>query len=193
MGAAMASHFGPINMCLSFPNSTIGMKWACWKYLDESDSRSFSEGARVRLTYLTHVWYFNSLPISASLCYSNKAKVSSASLSKRSEAAIEESIKRRLRGYITKENLPKTSTKIATIRPSPGGDRSPIHASTLKNIPPIGRRTHSSAVSRPTFKGCSCRSIRSASSSASLLNLSSVTRSIAAQKTLNSSEESTHP
>ena len=132
MGAAMAGHYGPINMCLSFPTSTIiGMKWACWKYLDESDSRSFSEGARVRLTYLIHVWYFNSLPISASLCYSNEAKVSSASLSKRSEAAIEEWIKGRLRGYITKENLPKTSTKIATTRPSPGGDRSPIHASTL--------------------------------------------------------------
>ena len=125
------SGYGPTNMCLSFPTSTIGMKWACWKYLDESDSRSFPEEARVRLTYLSHVWYFNSLPISAYLYYSNEAKVSSASLSKRSEAAIEEWIKGRLRGYVTKENLPKTSTITATIRPSPGGDRSPIHASTL--------------------------------------------------------------
>ena len=166
--------------------------WACWKYLDESDSRSFSEGARVGLTYPTHVWYFHSLPTSSSLYYSNEAKVWSASLSKSSEAAIEEWIKGLLRGYITKECVPKTSTKIATIRPSSRGNRSPIHASTLYSIPPTKRRTYSSAVSGPTFKGCSCRSIRLASLSASLLNLSNATRSIAAKKTLNRSGESTH-
>ena len=134
--------------------------WACWKYLDESDSRSFSEGARVRLTYpaltfgTSTPYLFHRLSSN-----SNEAKVLSASLSKSSEAAIEEWIKGRLRGYITKANVPKTSTKIATIHPSPGGDRSPTHASTLYSIPPIGRRTHSSAVSGPTFKGCSCISI----------------------------------
>ena len=61
-----------------------------------------------------------------------------------------------------------------------------MHASSAYSIPQIARRTHSSAVSGPTFDGCSCRWTRSASMSASLLNLSSTMRSIGAKNTLNS-------
>ena len=91
-----------------------------------------------------------------------------------------------------KPNVPKTSTKTAIIRPSPRGDRDTMHASSAYNIPQIARRTDSSAVSGPTFDDCSCWWIRSASMPASLLNLYSATRSIAAKNTLNSSGESTH-
>ena len=70
--------------------------------------------------------------------------------------------------------------------PSPRVDRDTMHASSAYSIPQIARRTHSSAVSGPTFDGCSCRWTRSASMPASLLNLSSTMRSIAAKNTLNS-------
>ena len=96
---------------------------------------------------------------------------------------------------MVRPNVPKTSTKTAIIRPSPRGDRDTMHASSAYSIPQIARRTHSSAISGPTFDGCSCRWMRFASMPASLLNLSinSTTRSIAANNTLNSSGESTHP
>ena len=94
---------------------------------------------------------------------------------------------------MVRPNVPKTSTKTAIIRPSPRGDRDAMHASSAYSIPQIARRTHSSAVSGPPFDGYSCRWIRSACMSASLLNLTSTTRSIAAKNTLNSSGESTHP
>ena len=93
---------------------------------------------------------------------------------------------------MVRPNVPKTSTKTAIIRPSPRGDRDTMHASSAYSITQIARRTHSSAVSGPTFDGYSCRWIRSTSMPASLLNLSSTTRSIAAKNTLNSSGESTH-
>ena len=76
---------------------------------------------------------------------------------------------------------------------SPRGDRDTVRASSAYSIPQIARRTHSSAVSGPTFDVCSCRWIIFASMPASLLNLSSTTRSIAAKNTLNNSGESTHP
>ena len=48
-----AGHHGPINVRLSFPTSTIGMKWACWyKYLTSRRSSfgiqvvAISQGAR---------------------------------------------------------------------------------------------------------------------------------------------------
>ena len=87
---------------------------------------------------------------------------------------------------LVKPNVPKTS-KTAIIRLSPRGDRDTMHASSVYNIPQIARRTHSSAVSGPTFDGCSCRWIRSTSMLASSLNLSNATRSIAAEKKMNSS------
>ena len=87
---------------------------------------------------------------------------------------------------MVKPNVPKASTKTATIRPSPRGDRDTMHASSAYSIPQIARRTHSSAVSGPTFDGCSCRWIRSASMHAFLLNFSSATKSIAAKNKLNS-------
>ena len=90
---------------------------------------------------------------------------------------------------MVRPNGPKTSTKTATIRPSPRGDRDTMHASSAYNIPKIARRTCFSAVSGPIFDGCSCRCIRSASRPASLLDFSSATRSIAAKKRLNSSGE----
>ena len=77
---------------------------------------------------------------------------------------------------MVRPNMPKTSTKTAIIRPSPRGDRDTMHASSAYSIPQIARRTHSSAVPGPTFDGCSCRWIRSASMPASLLNLSIVVR-----------------
>ena len=89
---------------------------------------------------------------------------------------------------MVRPNAPKTSTKTAIIRPSPRVDRDTMHASSAYSIPQIARRTHSSAVSGPTFDGCSCRWTRSASMSASLLNLSSTMRSIAPKNTLNNSQ-----
>ena len=94
---------------------------------------------------------------------------------------------------MVRPNAPKTSTKTAIIRPSPRVDCDTMHASSAYSIPQIARRTHSSAVSGPTFDGYSCRWTGSASMPASLLNLSSTMRSIVAKNTLNSSGESTHP
>ena len=90
---------------------------------------------------------------------------------------------------MVRPNAPKTSTKTAIIRPSPRVDRDTMHASSAYSIPQIARCTHSSAVSGPTSDGCSCRWTRPASMPASLLNLSSTMRSIAAKNTLNSSGE----
>ena len=90
-------------------------------------------------------------------------------------------------------NAPETSTKTAIIRPSPRVDRDTMHASSAYSIPQIAHRTHSSAVSGPTFDGYTCRWTRSASMPASLLSLSSTMRSIAEKNTLNSSGGSTHP
>ena len=52
---------------------------------------------------------------------------------------------------IVRPNAPKTSAKTAIIRPSPRGDRDTMHASSAYITPQIARRTHSSAVSGPTF------------------------------------------
>ena len=93
---------------------------------------------------------------------------------------------------MVKPNVPKTSTKATITRPSPRGDRDTMHASSAYSIPQITRRTHFSVVSGPTFDGCSCRWIRPASMSASVLNLSGTTKRITAKNTLNSSGESTH-
>ena len=98
-----------------------------------------------------------------------------------------------LHSEMAKPNMPKTSTKTAIIRISPRGDHDTMHASSAYNVPQIARRTPSSAVSGPTFDGCSSRRIRSASIPASLLNASSATRSIATKNKLDSSGESTHP
>ena len=88
---------------------------------------------------------------------------------------------------MARPNVPKTSTKTVIIRPSPRSDHYTMHASSAYSIPQIARRTHFSTVSGPTFDGCSCRRIRSVSTPASLLNLSSTTRSIAVKNALNSS------
>ena len=55
---------------------------------------------------------------------------------------------------MVRPNVPKTLTKTAIIRPSPRGDRDTMHASSAYSTPQIARRTHSSAVSGPTFDGC---------------------------------------
>ena len=94
---------------------------------------------------------------------------------------------------MVRPNVLKTSTKTAIIRPSPRGVRDTMHASSAYSIPQIARRTHSSAVSGPTFDGCYCRWIRSASVPASLMNLSSTTRSIAAKKYQPGSHRISHP
>ena len=94
---------------------------------------------------------------------------------------------------MVKRNVPKTSTKTAIIRPSPRGDRDTMHASSAYSTPQIARRTHFSDVSGPTFDGCSCRWIRSASMLASLLNISRTTRSITAKKYQPWSHRISHP
>ena len=84
---------------------------------------------------------------------------------------------------MVRPNVSKTSTKTAIIHPSPRGNRDTMHASSAYSILQIARRTHSSAVSRPAFDGCSCRWIKSACMPASLLNLARTTKSIAAKNT----------
>ena len=83
---------------------------------------------------------------------------------------------------MVRPNAPKTSTKTTTVRPNPRGNRDTIRASSAYGTPQIVRRTHSSAVSGPNFDGCSYRWARSASMSASSLNLSSTTRSTIATR-----------
>ena len=73
----------------------------------------------------------------------------------------------------------KTSTKTAITCSSPRGDRDAMHTLSAYSIPQAAQ--HSSAVSGPTFDDCSYRSVRSASTSASSLNLHIATRSIAAK------------
>ena len=51
-------------------------------------------------------------------------------------------------------NAPNTTTKIAIIRSNPLGDRGMMHASSAYSTPQIARRTHSRAVSGPTFDDC---------------------------------------
>ena len=85
---------------------------------------------------------------------------------------------------MVRPNVPKSTTKTAIIRSSPRGDRDTMHASSAYSILQIARRSHSSVVSGWT---------RSASMSASLLNLYSAIEESQRKETLNSSGECTHP
>ena len=56
---------------------------------------------------------------------------------------------------MARPNAWKTSAKTATIRSDPRGDRDTMHVSSVYSTSHIAHHIQSSAVSGPTFDGCS--------------------------------------